>query len=63
MLTSKETLERRGCSSFLVSSAGIFKQSMEGSEPSMNVDVIPARQAAQPGGISSSESILGSLKV
>jgi hypothetical protein len=43
-------------------SAGIFKQSIGGWEPSRNRVVVPARQATQPGGIGSLESILGLLK-
>jgi hypothetical protein len=41
---------------------GIFKQSMGGQEPNRNRLVAPARQATQPDGIGSLESIVGLLK-
>jgi hypothetical protein len=42
-------------------SAGIFKQSM-GARNRRKMVVVPARQATQPGGIGSVESILRHLK-
>jgi hypothetical protein len=46
----------------LISSAGIFKQYM-GTRNQVGIGVVvPARQATQPGGIGSLESILGFLK-
>ncbi len=43
-------------------SAGIFKQSSGGLEPSRNRVVEPARQAAQAGGFDSLETSLGLIK-
>ncbi len=45
-----------------VACAGIFKQFMGGKESSRKRVVVPARQATQPGGIGSLESIIGLLK-
>jgi hypothetical protein len=56
-LRSPEIDDKESILPAYVACAGIFKQSMGG----RNRVVVPARQATQPGGIGSLESILGFL--